>query len=377
MIPLIKSTFYNEEITAARLAKFIVNTPKLSMGEKCLEFEKQLSEWQGRKHTILVNSGSSANLALLQALLNLGRLKKGDRVGFSAVTWATNVMPIIQLGMIPVPIDVELDTLNISSRTLKEVGEIDCLFTTNLLGMCGDLDEIVRICDTNGTVLIEDNCESMGSEYQYEKLGNFGLASTFSFYVGHHLSTIEGGAVMTDDDELADMLKMVRAHGWRRDIEDTQDFYGRYTFYDLGYNLRPTEITGFLGIEGMKYIDKIINNRVFNSIFTMLIYETDRSYILNSDHMSTYSQFSTPVVYKDIKDKEVALKNCKELGIEARPIVGGDMTRQPFFIKYSESGVIKHCENASIIHRNGIYVANNPELTSKELDLIVEALWIK
>jgi CDP-6-deoxy-D-xylo-4-hexulose-3-dehydrase len=375
MISLIKDTFYEEEKTLKALREFLKKGQKLSMGDNCKEFEKKLSEWQGRKECVLVNSGSSANLALLQSLLNLGRLKKGDRVGFSALTWATNVMPIIQLGLIPVPVDVEIKTLNISRDKLYGL-DIDCLFITNLLGLCSDISKIAKLCEAHKIIVIEDNCESMGSVYGGTKLGNFGLASTFSFYVGHHLSTIEGGSVMTDDEELSYMLRMVRAHGWKRDTDEDLDFYGRYTFYDLGYNLRPTEITGVCGLVGMTDIDSIIVNRAMNAEYlkTNKLYDNSRVYPLISEHMDVYSAFSTPVVYVDVKDKEIVLEKCKEAGIESRPIVGGNITEQPFFKKYIGH---KSCPNAEIIHRNGIYVANNPQLTKEELDTILGALCLK
>src|SRR3989344_712644 len=149
-------------------------------------------------------------------------LNKKDKVGFSALTWATNTMPLIQLDLDPVPIDISLKNLNICSDNLLSILEniqLDALFITNLLGFCGDLDKISGVCNRKNIILIEDNCESLGSTLNDIKLGNFGLASTFSFYVGHHMSTIEGGMVCTDDKSLYEMLLMVRAHGWDRNLE--------------------------------------------------------------------------------------------------------------------------------------------------------------
>src|SRR3989338_1610457 len=280
MIKLIKSTFYQERETKDKLTNFIGRTSQLSFGPECEKFEKNFAEYQGRKYCIFFNSGSSANLALIQALLNSGQLKPGNEVGFSALTWATNVMPLIQLGLRPVPIDIELDTLNISSKkvteSLKNKG-LKALFITNLLGFCHDIDQIKKICQDQNMILIEDNCEALGTVYKGKKLGNFGLASTFSFFVGHHMSTIEGGAVCTDDKDLAKMLKMVRAHGWDRHLElsdrktlkdkhGIKDFHANYTFYDLAYNLRPTEVNGFLGNNQIQYLDEIIKNRHNNFI---------------------------------------------------------------------------------------------------------------
>jgi len=176
MIKLIKSTFYKEKETKKQLIKFIGNAEQLSFGPQCQKFEEKFAKYQNRKYCIFVNSGSSANLALVQSLLNLGRIKKGDNVGFSSLTWSTNAMPLIQLGFNPVPVDVELDTLNVSSKKLLEVIKkttIKVMLLTNLLGFCDDIDEIKKVCDKNKILLIEDNCESLGTVYKGKKLGNF------------------------------------------------------------------------------------------------------------------------------------------------------------------------------------------------------------
>ena len=194
MIKLIKSTFYHESETKQALVDFIMQAEALSMGPQCKKFEEDFAEKQGRKYAVYVANGSVANLALIQALLNMGRLKKGMKVGFSALTWPTNVMPLIQLGLHPIALDCEIDTLNVSPTTLAEyIDDIDALFLTNVLGFCDDIDNIRNMCATKNVLLLEDNCESLGSKVGSTLLGNFGLASTFSFFVGHHLSTIEGG----------------------------------------------------------------------------------------------------------------------------------------------------------------------------------------
>lgn len=386
MIPLIKSTFYNEKDTKRALAKFIIHADKLSIGTECKKFEVRFSAYQNRKHCLFVNSGSSANLALIQALLNLGRIKKGDRVGFSSLTWSTNVMPLIQLGLVPVPIDIELDTLNVSSKSLMSVlakSSIKMFFITNLLGFCDDIDKIASLCKKKKIILIEDNCESLGTVYKRKKLGNWGLASTFSFYVGHHMSTVEGGAVVTDDNELMTMLHLVRAHGWDRNLtEDKQlflrvkhnvnsTFYSRYTFYDLGYNLRTTEIQGFLGNNQLKYLSTIVSKRRRNflKIAKKIYARTDLYYPLRYNHIDVLSNFAVPVICKSQKIRDALVSACDGV-VEIRPIVGGDMTRQPFFGKYVKG---KHSTivNAQLVHEQGLYFGNNPDMTEKDIDRIV------
>ncbi|MCL5432574.1 MAG: DegT/DnrJ/EryC1/StrS family aminotransferase [Patescibacteria group bacterium] len=387
MIRLIKSTFYKEEETKKKLCNFISTAKQLSFGQECEKFERKFAKWQGRKYCIFLNSGSSANLAIIQALLNLGKIKKGDNVGFSALTWATNAMPLFQLGLNPIPIDIELDTLNVSSEKLSETLKkypIRMLFLTNILGFCDDIDKIKKVCDQKNIILIEDNCESLGTIYKGKKLGNFGVASTFSFYVGHHMSTVEGGAVCTDSDQLATMLKLVRAHGWDRNLSEKRQvrirnkfkvnssFYSRYTFYDLGYNFRPTEINGFIGNLQIEYIDEIIKKRKANFIkIAIPIYsKTDKYYPIKFDHINFLSNFAIPVICKSQKVRDELVKRCDQK-IEIRPVVGGDMTSQPFFYKYIKHLIFEN-HNAKLVHQQGLYLANNPELTEQEISEIIK-----
>ena len=172
-IQLIKSAFYHEMETRAKLCDFLSRPEQLSIGKYCREFEEKFAKWQGREYCVFVNSGSSANLILLQSLLNTGRLQKGDEVGFSSLTWATNPMPLMQLGYTPVPIDIELDTFNVSLESFKrsiEGKNIKALFITNVLGFCDNIDEIAEYCESQDILLIEDNCESMGTVYKGKKL---------------------------------------------------------------------------------------------------------------------------------------------------------------------------------------------------------------
>lgn len=390
MISLIKSTFYKEQKTKKKLISFIKGAKYLSFGSECKKFEKLFARLQKRQHCIMLNSGSSANLALIQVLLNLKKIKKGEKIAFSALTWSTNVMPIIELGLEAVPVDVELDTLNVSSKKLESVlkryPKIKVFFLTNLLGFCDDIDNISAVCKKNGIILIEDNCEALGTVYKGKNLGNFGLASTFSFYVGHHISTIEGGAVCTDNEELATMLQLVRAHGWDRNLNFAKQeeirkkfkvnstFYSRYTFYDLGYNFRPTEIAGYIGRLQLGYLQEIIKKRERNYCYIIekILKRTDLYYPLKSDHIDIFSNFAIPIICRSVKIRDELVKHC-EGKIEIRPVVGGDMTEQPFFAKHMKHlSAGFHNSNARLIHKNGLYFGNNPELTKKEMDTMIK-----
>lgn len=383
-IKLIKSSFYNEKETKEKLCSFIMGAEKLSMGDQCAEFEKKFSQFQKRKYSIFVTSGSSANLVLIQSLMNLGKIKKGSRVGVSALTWSTNIMPIIQLGLTPILIDCELDTINISLNKIKATS-IDVLFLTNALGFCSDIDEIKKYCEEKNILFIEDNCESLGTEYKNILLGNFGIASTFSFFVGHHLSTIEGGMICTDDEGLYENLLMTRIHGWSRNLSiesqkklqqkyNINDFYNKYTFYDLAYNARPSEINGFIGNNQMNYIQEIIEKRENNFNKINEIIKTNPDMIqLNIKDITRISNFGIPLVFRNKELFNKYLKKFEDNGIEVRPIISGNMAEQPFFKKYFPVEALQF-PNANMIHQQGFYCGNNPEMTEEELNTIIEII---
>jgi CDP-6-deoxy-D-xylo-4-hexulose-3-dehydrase len=389
MIPLMKYAFLNEAETKKALADFILNAGRLSMDKNCFEFEKLFAKKQGRKEAVLFNSGGSANLAMIQSLKNLGRLKNDDNVGFSALTWSTNTMPIIQMSMNPVPIDCEPTTLNVMSYNLLERMKqikLQALFITNALGFTGDLDEIRRICVDNGIILIEDNCESLGTELKSGKSGNFGLASSFSFFVAHHMSTIEGGMVCTDDEDYAEMLRIVRANGWDRNLTARQqlkwrksnninsEFDAKYTFYDLGYNFRPTEITGFLGIYQLRFLDQNSKTREKNYLrIENIAKENDELVVLNHDHITLLSTFAMPVVCKTPEIREKYLSQFSGAGIEIRPMIAGNIQLQPFFKKYAKN--LYDLPGADYLNSNSFYCGNYPELTETDLETISSCLF--
>lgn len=388
MIPLMKHAFINEYETKKALSEFIIKTPKLSMDIECSKFENKFSKFQKRTESILFNSGGSANLALLQSLKNLGKLKEGDRIGFSALTWSTNVMPILQMGFIPIPVDCEVDTLNIMSKNLLDRLDdtsLDALFITNVLGFTGDLDVIKEICDLKKIILLEDNCESLGTELSSRKAGNFGIASTFSFFVAHHMSTIEGGMVCTDDTGLAEMLRIVRANGWDRNLSSkqqfvwrqkyniTSEFEAKYTFYDLGFNMRPTEITGFLGQFQMKFLEENISRRESN-FFTLeeVVNNNPELILLNHSHLKRLSSFAFPIIVRKGELKQKYFNQFSGAGVEIRPMIAGNMQRQPFYKKYVEK--VYNLPNTDFIHDNGFYCGNYPELSSVDLETLINCL---
>jgi CDP-6-deoxy-D-xylo-4-hexulose-3-dehydrase len=389
MIPLMKNAFLNENETKKALADFILSASRLSMDKNCFEFEKAFAIKQGRKDAVLFNSGGSANLAMIQTFKNLGKLKNDDKVGFSALTWSTNTMPILQMGMIPVAIDCEPTTLNSMSYNLTErikQVKIQAFFITNALGFAGDLEEVRRICKENDIILIEDNCESLGTELKSGKAGNFGFASSFSFFVAHHMSTIEGGMVCTDDEDFAEMLRIVRANGWDRNLNARQqvkwrkrnniesEFEAKYTFYDLGFNLRPTEITGFLGLYQLQFLDENSKAREKNYLrLESIVKENDELIVLKHDNINLLSTFALPFVCKTTQLRDKYLAQFSGAGIEIRPMIAGNIQKQPFYKKYVDD----HYElpGTDYLHNNGFYCGNYPELTDTDLETISSCLF--
>ena len=388
MIPLMKNAFLNEFETKQKLADFILRSNKFSMDKCCFEFEQQFAEHQGRKFCILFNSGASANLALLQALLNTGALERGDTVGFSALTWSTNTMPIIQLGCVPVPVDCRVETLNVMWDTLLDRHRetpLKAMFITNALGFTGDLGQIRDGCQEHGILLIEDNCESLGTRLPEGRSGNFGVAATFSFFVAHHMSTIEGGAVCTDDAGLATMLRIVRANGWDRNLSHEEqmrlrkahgvqsEFEAKYTFYDLAYNFRPTEITGFLGINQLKYLDENCAARESNFRHLDDVTAGNPDLVrLDRRHIEFLSSFAYPVVCRTPELRQEYLAHFAGAGVEIRPMIAGNMLKQPFYRKY----VSTHYElpGTEFLHHCGFYCGNYPELTRSDLETLRSCL---
>ena len=383
-----KNAFNNEYETKQALAEFILKTPRLSMDKKCFEFEREFAKFQGRNHAVFFNSGSSANLAMLQALKNQGRLKKGDKIGFSALTWSTNTMPIIQMGMEPIAMDCDPKTLNVMSYNLEErlhSNDIQALFITNALGFTGDLDQIKKICDEKGILLIEDNCESLGSELPSGKAGNFGLAASFSFFVAHHMSTIEGGMVCTDDNELAEMLQIVRANGWDRNLKAEQqlkwrkkfniksEFDAKYTFYDLGFNFRPTEISGFIGLYQLKFLEENIQIREKNYFqLEAIVRDNPDLIVLDHSHLKFISSFAFPVLCKTPELRDNYMYQFSGAGVEIRPMIAGNIQKQPFYSKYVKTKI--ELPGTDFIHNCGFYCGNYPELSEIDLEILSSCL---
>ena len=388
MIPLMKNPFLRASETKERLAKFIATTNRFSMGSECRKFERAFAGYQGAKDAVLFNSGGSANLAIFQTLVNLGLLSRGDRVGFSSLTWSTNVMPLFQLGLEPVPVDCSTSTLNVMSKNLlARLDETDlaALFITNAMGFAGDLGEIKKICDEREILLLEDNCEALGTVLPEGKAGSFGKMTSFSFFIAHHMSTIEGGMVCTDDQDLAEMLRIVRANGWDRNLTAAQqrkwrkkykvdsEFDAKYTFYDLGYNMRPTEITGFMGSCQMDFLDETVEARERNyDLLAAVSRENPDLRDLDRSNIDVLSCFAFPVLCRTPELRKSYLAQFAGAGVEIRPMIAGNIQNQPFYIKHTNKTY--DLPGTQKVDECGFYCGNYPELTEADLEVLASCL---
>ena len=381
MITLIKDTIDNKDVD--NLIEWLKTYPRLTKGAKTLEFESQFAEWIGTKHAVFVNSGSSANLLMVYALKYLGALTN-NKIVVPSLSWATDLAPVLQYDIEPVLVDCNLDNLSVDLEHLEEVFKTenpDAMILVSVLGLSPDIDKIVELCDKYNVILIEDNCESQGTKYKGKRLGNFGLMASFSTYFGHTMSTIEGGMITTNSDEIYNLLLQLRSHGWDRDLSkekqtqlrdrhNVDDFSAFYTFYTPGFNLRSTDLQAVIGIEQLKKVDWMIDQR--NKNFKKYISKLkDYTWVPTEIDDSFTASFCMPVIAYSPEQKQRMVKNLMDNNIECRPLICGSMGTQPF---YTEIYGKKELPNVSQVDACGIYVPNHPLLTDSEIDLICKCI---
>lgn len=377
-INLVKETITKSEID--KLCNWLQTYPKLTKGELTIEFEKIWSEWLGVKYSVFLNSGSSANLAMIYSLI-LSKKLKNNKIIVPAISWVTTVTPAIQLGLEPIMCDSDPDNLGLNISHLKELikeHNPSSLILVHVLGVPNNMKEIIELCNDNDILLLEDTCESVGSKYYNKKLGSFGHMSSFSFYYGHHLSTIEGGMVCTNDENFYHILLSIRSHGWDRDLPDhkknelrkkyeVSDFRALYTFYNPGFNLRSTDLQAFIGINQMENIDANIKIREKNyNLYNTLI--KDSIWKIKPPENSYISNMAYPLISDKI---ELLVELLNKNNIECRPLICGSMNEQPFW--YERFGK-KELPNAKKVHEKGLYIPNHQDLTENEIIFISEII---
>ena len=371
------STWGKEEVASI---KKVLDTNMLTMGSKVLSFEKKFAHYLGRKYAVMTNSGSSANLLGVSALFfkKKNPLKKNDEVIVPALSWSTTYSPLQNNNLSLKIVDINLEDLNIDINLLKKSisKKTKMIAAVSILGAPANLDEIKKICKEKKIYLFEDNCESLGAKIGNKKTGTYGDFSTHSFFFSHHISTIEGGMVVTDDFELYCIMKSLRAHGWTRDLpkknsiikKNNDGFYEQYKFILPGYNLRPTEINAAIGIEQLKKLEEMIKIRNENLKFFEHLFKDDTRFIIqNSPYYN--SSFCFPLVFKKKISKEYKNKFfqiLKKNNIDFRLITGGCFTQHPYK-KYFNYKIFKNLKNTLKVHRDGFFVGNTSKNLKKEI----------
>lgn len=350
----------------------VIKSDMFSMGPEVKTFEEQFAAQFGSKFAVMVNSGSSANLLMTAALFytKTPKLQRGDEIIVPAVSWSTTYYPLAQYGLHQKFVDIDLNTLNYDLDQLAEAvtDKTRAIMVVNLLGNPNDFARIKEIIGERDIVIIEDNCESMGATYQGKECGTFGAMGTYSAFFSHHISTMEGGIVVTDDEELYHVMLSLRAHGWTRNLpkfnhvtgEKSDDpFKESFRFVLPGYNLRPLEMSGALGQEQLKKLPDLIRGRRANGALVQRELGQHPLYMIQQE-IGHSSWFGFSLVLRPGAEitRPDMVQRLTAAGFECRPIVAGNFTKNEVMthIDHSIHGTLK---NADYIDANGLFVGNH------------------
>lgn len=369
--PLATSSWDKEEADAMQR---VIASNMFTMGENVKTFEHDFAKYVGSQYCVMVNSGSSANLLMVAALCYTRnpqlKLQRGDEVIVPAVSWSTTYYPLYQYGLKIKFVDIDLHTLNYDLEQLEQAvtDKTRAIMAVNLLGNPNDFGRIQQIIGERNIVLIEDNCESMGATYQGKQAGTFGVMGTFSSFFSHHISTMEGGLIVTDDEELYQILLSLRAHGWTRNLpkqnlvcSDKSDdpFEESFRFVLPGYNVRPLEIEGALGIEQVKRLPSLIKERRKNGKLLQVALNNHADIMIQQEvGESSWFGFSLVIRPESQLKRKTLVSKLNELGFECRPIVTGNFAKNEV-VKYFDSEVHGTLKNAEHIDQNGLFVGNH------------------
>jgi CDP-6-deoxy-D-xylo-4-hexulose-3-dehydrase len=357
----------NKEIDAVQK---ILKTKNFTMGKCVKKFEKIFSKFINCKYALMVNSGSSANLLATAALffIRKNKLRIDDEIIVPAVSWSTSFAPLQQYGLKLKFVDIDLETLNYNLSELSRAinKNTKAILLVSILGNPNDYAEIKKLLKNKNIYIIEDNAEALGSEYNGKIIGNFADISTYSTFFSHHISTIEGGVICTNNKELYQIILSLRAHGWLRNLpkknlvcnKTGNEFIDSYSFALPGYNVRPSEINGAIGVEQMKKIKNFLRARRENAEFFKKTFSKTKDFLIQKNiSNSSWFGFSIIIKNKKIKRNEI-IKILKKNKISCRPIVAGNFLKNKVikFFKYSKVSKMK---NANYIHDNGFFVGNH------------------
>ena len=381
--PLASSAWDQAELQAM---SEVIASGAYTMGERVAEFENAFKTYIGSRYCLMVNSGSSANLLMIAALRYVKNhpLLPGDEIIVPAVSWATTYFPLYQYQLKLKFLDIDARTLNYDLDALASAvtERTRAILAVNLLGNPNNFSQILSIIDGRDILLLEDNCESLGATFDSRNTGTFGRAGTFSFFFSHHISTMEGGMVVTDDEELYHVMLSLRAHGWTRQLpsfnlicEKSEDtFYESFRFILPGYNLRPLELSGAIGISQLRKLPAIISERRKNALVFRKYFEHNPAFLIQHEiGESSWFGFSMVLTNKARVNRAAIVKHLASKNIECRPIVTGNfiLSEAVRYMQYEIYGTLK---NANLIHNNGFFVGNHHYDLSVELEYLAEVL---
>ncbi len=365
------------------LIDWLKTDPWLTQGQLTREFEQQWANWLGFRYATYVNSGSSANLLMYYALLLSGRLRN-NRIVVPAVSWATTVAPVIQLGYEPLMCEADRNTFGLEMNFLEDLlkrHEPAAVAIVHVLGVPNEMEVLQKLKERYEFILLEDACAAMGSRYDGRLVGTFGEMSTFSFFYGHHLSTIEGGMVCTNDETLHDILVQIRSHGWPRDLTPAKEaerarergileFNRSFTFYYPGFNVRSTDLNARLGLSQMRRIDTVVARRIENH----RIYQAralSGGLHCQTNNRSVICSISFSALAHSVEHRDRIAAALRANRIETRPLGGGNMSRQPF---WSDRYGTTEFPVADRIHATAFRLPNHPLLRPDDVHFICETL---
>ncbi|MFT4800342.1 MAG: CDP-6-deoxy-D-xylo-4-hexulose-3-dehydrase [Flavobacteriaceae bacterium] len=380
---LASSTWDEKELNAIQS---VIDKDMYTMGINVSQFENDFSKFLNTKYCVMTSSGSTANLLATAALFftKNPKLKRGDEVIVPAVSWSTTYFPLQQYGLKLKFVDIDLNTLNYDLDALESAisDETKMIMVVNLLGNPNDFNKLNNLIKDKDIFLIEDNCESMGATFEGKQAGTFGIMGTFSTFFSHHMATMEGGFVTTDDEELYHILLSIRAHGWTRNLPKENKvsnkgddwFVESFRFVLPGYNVRPLEMSGAIGIEQLKKLPSFIENRRKNAALFVELFKDHKDFMIQKE-IGNSSWFGFSLIIRPeskLKRKDV-VKLLMDADIECRPIVTGDFTQNEV-MKYFDYEIHQELKNAKYLHDNGLFVGNQQVLIEEEIKYLLEIL---
>ncbi len=370
--PLIENPFSDKDI---QIGIKTLRSKNLTMGAKTFEFEKFFANKIGSKYAVMVNSGSSANLLALKCITNplkKNSLKKGDECIVPGLCWSTTFWPILQCNLKPKFVDINIENFCIDLKTIRKntTKKTKAILIINVLGNCSEIDEIKKYCNKKKIILIEDNCESLGSIYKKKYLGTYGEIGTFSFYCSHQISSGEGGMIVTDSFENYKIIKTLRAHGWDRDINIKNK--NVFNFINEGYNVRPLEVSAAIGLNQFKRLNQLKKirfknrNLIINGLKKSEFWNNQFSFFNNNKFLEP-SWFGLPLLInkKFLSKKDKYLKYLQKNKIETRPIISGNFLNQKCIKNFKLQNFYKKLPNTEIVSKNGFFIG----IPNKRIDI--------